>query len=125
MYHNLRTFLKLSMLQKIAIALFLFIVWILFHSALLTYGTGAIPLHKTHIGDEQSPINAGLHILKDRDILSIRNSGTYYGPIMGTLSIPAAVGDFGARYLNNEIETISDIKIYWFGIGVGLLFSRD
>jgi len=125
MYHNLRTFLKLSMLQKIAIALFLFIVWVLFHSALLTYGTGAIPLHKTHIGDEQSPINAGLHILKDRDILSIRNSGTYYGPIMGTLSIPAAVGDFGARYLNNEIETISDYQnlLVWDWGGV-IVFAR-
>jgi hypothetical protein len=101
------------------------VVWMWVHQSLLSYGTDAVPLHKTFIGDEQSPVNAGLHILKDKNPLAIRESGTYYGPVMAMLSVPAAIGDFAGRYLSGEItsaEEYQNILVWdWGGI---LYFAR-
>lgn len=100
-------------------------VWVWVHQSMLLYGTSEVPLHKTHIGDEQSPVNAALHMLKDLNPLSIRESGTYYGPVMATLSVPAAVADFawrlGAGQVDGRVQ-YQDLLVWdWGGV---LYFSR-
>jgi len=100
--------------------LMLFIVWIVVHQHMLTFGTNSVPLHKTHIGDEQSPVNAGLHILKDKSIFSIRESGTYYGPTMAFLSVPAAISNLSFLYVAGHIKSVEEYRDYivwdWGGI---------
>lgn len=72
-------------------------LWGLAHVPALRYGTESLPLHQSYVGDEQSPVNGALHILKDRSLLAVRNLPTlYYGPLFAVVALPAVVADFAS-----------------------------
>lgn len=98
-----------------------FFLWCLVHFAGITYGTSHIALHQSYVGDEQSPVNAALHILNEKDLLAFRNSNNlYYGPLFAVLAIPPVVVDFGVKYITGGITSAQEYKqailVDWGGI---------
>jgi hypothetical protein len=76
--------------------------------------------------DEQSGINGALHILKEKSLFGLRNEHTlYYGPVLAVFAVPAAVVDFGFKYITGAVsgpEAYKDSIVWdWGGI---LVWSR-
>ncbi len=99
-----------------------FIVWLCLHIPVIFYGTQSLPLHQSYISaDEQSPINGGLHILKDKNIFALRNLTTvYYGPVFSIIALPPIITDYVAKLIKGDIHSSDDYKSYilwdWGGI---------
>jgi len=99
----------------------LFAVWMAVHIPAIFYSTENVPLYKSYVGDEQSPMNGALHILQEKSLLAPRNLETvYYGPVFSLIALPAVVADYGSKLISGEIKTADDYKNFiiwdWGGI---------
>ncbi len=94
-------------------------VWLVAHVPAMRYGTASLPLHQSYVGDEQSPVNAALHVLQERSPLALRNDpNLYYGPVFGMLAVPAVVADYvsGAQSgLGFSAESFRDRLLFDWG----------
>ncbi len=71
------------------------LLWVGLHVPSIRYGATDVPLYVTHVGDEQVPINGGLHVLNEKNLLALRDANkAYYGPLMVMLAVPAAAANY-------------------------------
>ena len=106
--------------------IFLLTLWVTAHLPGLFYGTDRVPLHISYIGDEQSPINGALHILKDKSFLALRDLPTvYYGPLFSIIALPAVIADFSVKYIAGIVSNTNDYRnfIIWDWGGI-IVYSR-
>lgn len=100
--------------KKYPLLVLLFIVWMLLHIPILVYGTQNVPLIKSYVGDEQSPIAGAMHIAQARNPLALRNhSSVYYGPIFSVVVLPAVVADYVGRLVTHQISGPDDYKLQY------------
>lgn len=117
---------QLSRTKIIILAGCLFAVWIATHIPAVFYGTEDLPLHMSHVGDEQSPVNGALHILADKSLLALRDLNTvYYGPVFSVIALPAVLLDFMTRLILGAVSGVADYKnfILWNWGGI-VIFAR-
>lgn len=94
-------------------------LWLVAHVPAMRYGTASLPLHQSHVGDEQSPVNAALHVLQARSPLALRNDpNLYYGPVFGMLAVPAVIADYASGAwagLGTSAESFRDRILFDWG----------
>jgi hypothetical protein len=101
-------------------------VWFGLHVPSLEYGARDVPLYITYIGDEQVPVNGALHVLKEQNLLALRDANkAYYGPLMVMLAVPGAVFDFARAALFEGVSSALAYRnhVVWDWGGM-LMFGR-
>lgn len=116
--------IKLSM-SNVAVC-FIAFVWLIAHIPGIIYGTKNLPLHQSYVGDEQSPVNGALHILKDKSLLAVRNTTVlYYGPVFALIAVPPVVADFGTKYILGNVSGAESYKnLLFFDWGGIVIYAR-
>lgn len=104
-----------------AITVLLFVIWLVIHIPLIQYGVENVPMYKSYVGDEQSPVNGALHILEEKSLLGLRNHETlYYGPIFSVIALPAILSDFASLLALGKVHSALEYKEFllwdWGGI---------
>ncbi len=99
------------------------LIWVALHIPGIRYGAQNVPLHEAYLtSDEQSPINGALHILQNKNPLTLRSNGwgLYYGPIFAVVAVPPVVADFAIRILTHSVtgaESYKDFIVWnWGGV---------
>jgi len=103
----------------------LVVTWLALHVAGVVYGSQNVPMHVSYVGDEQSPVNGALHMLKEHNPFALRNHTVlYYGPLFATFAVPAVVADAGYSVLFEEVRSAQEYKekllFDWGGIVLGI-----
>lgn len=108
-------------MKKFLVYVSLFAVWFILNLVAITYGTSELPMHQGYVGDEMSPINGALHILKEKSLLAVKDTKVlYYGPVFATLAVPPVLMDFGIKLLTGTVADAEGYKNHilfdWGGI---------
>lgn len=86
-------------------------LWVAFHMFAIGYGTKQVPFATAYVGDEQSPVYGALQMIRDKSVLTIRDTpAVYYGPLLNLLAVPVVVGDFVIHRLNGSIHTSEEYR---------------
>lgn len=119
-------FMALSKKHWCFVIIFLLAIWVAAHLPGIFYGTDLVPLHMSYIGDEQSPVNGALHILRDKSLFALRDLPTvYYGPLFSVVALPAVIADFSVKYITGVVSGADDYRdfILWDWGGI-IIWSR-
>lgn len=101
----------MSMKRSTLVGASMLAFWIVLHAVAIGFGTRQVPFATSSVGDEQSPIYGALQMVRDKSLITIRDTpAVYYGPLFNLLAVPLVAGDFLFHRLNGSIRSPEEYR---------------